>query len=531
MTARVLVIGLDSAGADLIDRWAAKGLLPTFSDLRERAAHCRLDNCMDTLPAAVWPEINTGLSSGKVGQYFHAWQIHTGEGRKRPVTPDEMDARASYWVKAADAGLRVVSFDAPQSICTSDLNGLEVVEWGLHDRHFATTSTPPSLIDDLRNRYGDHPVTGCDDHGNRPQGFAELIDGLLSGVQQKTEILLDLIGREDWDLFNCIYGETHCVGHQFWHFQDPNHPRYDPSAPEACKNAMLTVYQAIDAGIARLIDAAGPETTVLIYCSHGIRLNTGGYQLLPEILARLGLSSAPDRPVARRLRALREKVRFVPRRWKGFLYRIANLDAVRTVQMSMAADLHPLESPNTKAATLDNARVGAIRLNLKGREPHGCVAPGNEEKALIEDLRRDLLELKTKRNGEPIISRVRTSEEVFGRDHHPDLPDMLVEFRYDIGVIENCYSKRVGKVHVPRYSTSNPRSGDHSGHSRLWMFGPSIAEGQELPDSNTLDLAPTILKLLGVALPDNLDGSPIDVPLQAKSQATHQRSPAVASDV
>ena len=38
-----------------------------------------------------------------------------------------------------------------------------------------------------------------------------------------------------------------------------------------------------------------------------------------------------------------------------------------------------------------NNRCAAIRLNVRGREPYGCVEPGAEADALVEELRGELL--------------------------------------------------------------------------------------------------------------------------------------------
>ena len=61
---------------------------------------------------------------------------------------------------------------------------------------------------------------------------------------------------------------------------------------------------------------------------------------------------------------------------------------------------------------------------------------------------------------------------------HPDLPDLLVEFRTDLGRIDACYSERVGLVEIPARNARVPRSGEHTPESRLWLMGPDIPRGQ-----------------------------------------------------
>jgi predicted AlkP superfamily phosphohydrolase/phosphomutase len=79
MSARVLVIGLDAAEATLIEQWASEGLLPTFAQLIARSKRFVLGNSLETLPGAIWPELSTGISCGRIPHYFHPRQLHSGE--------------------------------------------------------------------------------------------------------------------------------------------------------------------------------------------------------------------------------------------------------------------------------------------------------------------------------------------------------------------------------------------------------------------------------------------------------------------
>jgi predicted AlkP superfamily phosphohydrolase/phosphomutase len=145
-------------------------------------------------------------------------------------------------------------------------------------------------------------------------------------------------------------------------------------------------------------------------------------------------------------------------------------------------------------------------LNLKGREPYGCIEPGREAEELIRELRTELLALEHPERGEPIVKRVVTAREAFGEDHHPDLPDLMVVFRTDLGRLEACRSARVGLVRAPVRNARINRTGDHTSESRLWMIGPNVAAGGVMRQANVLDIAPTVLDLLGVSRLEGIDG-------------------------
>jgi predicted AlkP superfamily phosphohydrolase/phosphomutase len=332
------------------------------------------------------------------------------------------------------------------------------------------------------------------------EGFKALLAGLVDGAQKKTELLLDLFNREEWDLFACAFGETHCVGHQFWHFFDPDQPGYDPEAPRELREAVKTVYLEVANGIERLLDAAGPETTVLVVASHGMGTAVGGYQLLPEFLVRIGLDSGSGATAQVRSRT--------PTTVKGIVRALVPGPLRRRIQARAGSLPLPLESPDTKAIAVPNNRVGGIRFNVKGREPHGSIEP-DEIGALVEELRDELHALEDPDTGERVVERVATAEEIFGPDHHPDVPDVMVVFRTDLGQINAAQSQSAGVLRLHQYGPDTPRSGDHTVESRLWAMGPGIASGVRFEGGNVLDIAPTVLALLGVPEPEGLDGKPL----------------------
>ncbi|HKW79370.1 MAG TPA: hypothetical protein VJQ49_00045 [Casimicrobiaceae bacterium] len=509
MSAKVLTIGFDACEATLIHRWAAEGKLRNFATLEGASRIFRLDNPMESLPGAIWPEINTGRSCGRMGQFYLPNQLHTGEARLRPTRPDDIDPEFYFWTQASYAGKRVAVIDPVQAVATRGLNGIQLFEWGLHDRTFDVSSEPPQLLQEIRAAYGDHPIRSCDVHGETEAGYRRLLQGLLHGARAKTRFTADLIAREPWDLFDVTYSESHCAGHQFWHCLDARHPWHDRQAAHEFRDALLDVYRSLDEALPALFAAAGRDATVFAIFSHGMDLYYDGPQLLPEVLVRLGVAAGDLGVAGRLLRRLKTKVTYLPRPIKAVIKRLVRTRALATPIAAAGCLVDPLISPRTRAAFVNNNRCGGIRLNLRGREPFGSVEPGAEAEALVAMLRRELGALRDPATGAPIVSRVQTAREVFGPDHHPDLPDLICVFRTDLGMLEHCESAAVGRVHVPVYHPHAPRSGDHTVDSELWVSGPGLEPTGSAAGGNVLDIAPTILEVLGVALPEWLDGHPL----------------------
>jgi predicted AlkP superfamily phosphohydrolase/phosphomutase len=501
-----MFVGLDAVDPLLLERWTADGALPRLSSFIHGAASFGLANPLAVIGGGVWQDLGTGRSCGRAGIFFPARQLHTGETAPRQVALDEVDPRA-FWTAASDAGLRVAVVDIPHSVPPPDLNGIFVSEWGTHDRLFGARSVPAALLAELQERYGDYPLWTrpwpptttaiCDAHDGSAEQYEQLLDDLLAGIEQKTSLLLDLLGREEWDLFACAFSEGQCSGHQLFHFLDGT----PPAGHERLAEGILRVYERLDSSFGALIDAAGREACTFVVGSHGFVEPTGGVQLIPDVLVRLGYGSEHRRAVEARSRLsprARRLVRAVlPRR------------AVRSLQAHVGQGADPLRSPSTRAAALDGDRCSWIRLNLRGREPHGSVEPGAEADEILQDIRAELLRLEQPETGQRIVTQVQDAAEAFGQHHHPDVPDLIVSFRPDLGVLEACRSDRAGLVRIP-YEPPARRTGAHPPvPSRLWIGGSGIPAPAPSGDGRAVDLAATILARLDVPRPDWIEGEPL----------------------
>lgn len=505
--AKVLVIAFEGMEATLVERLARTGALPTFAALPERGSSFRLDSCLDTIPDAIWLELTTGRSAGAIGCHWHPRQVHAGEARQRAFDFGETDLK-DFWHHASGVGRRVAVLDVPQAAPSPGLNGVHLREWGTHERWGQARTDPPELAAEILARHGPHPLahdrgspTSCDDHDCSNDDFARLRDALLVGAEQRARLFRDLLDREDWDLFTCVFTEAHCGGHQMWHLHDERSPWHDRAAPVEARTALERVYSELDTGLASLLEGAGRDTNVLVLLSHGMDLNRGGWQLLPELLVRLGYGSGHGAASTVRGR--------LPDPVKRVLRGVIRGRARTRLQTAAGSLPEPLESPRTRALAVMNGHCGAIRLNVRGRDPYGPVERGAEYDELCAEVTLELEKLESPLTGAPAVAEIVRTDALYGQGVHPNLPDLVVRWSREQPVIETLRSPRAGTVSRPLRVPPVPRSGEHSDESRVWALGPAFEPGREVDGARTVDLAPTVLALLGVAPPDHLDGRPL----------------------
>jgi predicted AlkP superfamily phosphohydrolase/phosphomutase len=470
-------------------------MLPTISRLRQTGATYELRNSVATLADTIWPELWSGQASTRTGFYCPFYQFRAGDLDPRPCRRDEFDTR-SFWSAASDAGRRVAVVDVPFAVPVAGLNGVQLVQWGAHDRPYAgwqdPAAEPRELLAETSARYGVYPLwdrswhappTGaaCDGCNGTREDRELLLTHLLRGVELSSRLRLDIFGRERWDLFACGFGEYQCAGHHFFGLEHTQPP---------LATALREVYARLDDALGALVDAAGSDAVVVVLASHGHGPHTGGGQLLPEVLERLGMGSR-EGAVASARRRLPAPI------WEA---------GRRVLPRRVKRTLHPplFASPSARAMAVAVDRNCWIRLNLVGREPRGCVQPGAEAEALLDELEEELLLLEDPESGEHLVAELVRPEDPRG-EVHPDVPDLVVVFRDDLGLIERCRSPRIGLVETPFAVPAHRTSSHRAGSSRLWLRGPGIAAGTAGTGS-LLDIAPTVLGHVDVAAPDWMDG-------------------------
>ena len=253
------------------------------------------------LPGCVWASFASAYEP--VRHRTHSWsEIDVATYRWRVATPRN-DLYDAFWKRIADAGCRVAAIDVPYGRAGGHPDCLELFEWGTHDRHFGFHTSPPHRAAEVEAKFGLHPVFGINAHREwhyTPDDFlhrrgrhrtlneeGKLLASTIAGAARKGDMLLSLLGEENWDLFVGVFSEPHSAGHQFWHLHDPSHQRHEAMRREQLGDPLLKTYRAIDAEIGRLAEAAGDDSDLFVYLSHGMGPHYDGTFLLDDVLKRI----------------------------------------------------------------------------------------------------------------------------------------------------------------------------------------------------------------------------------------------------
>ncbi len=168
--------------------------------------------------------------------------------------------------------------------------------------------------------------------------------------------------------------------------------------------------------------------------------------------------------------------------------------------------------PKMKAFALPAFADGHIRINLKGRDRDGIVEP-SEYDALCSEITEFLYRLKDGRSQQPLVNQV-VKTRISPLDDNPKLPDPDLIVVWEEIATDVVDSPDVGRIGPITYN----RPGGHRENGFLLAKGKEIQAKDNLTDGRAVDIAATILNLMGATIPDYFDSKPLLESLALVSQ-------------
>ncbi len=506
---RVLVIGLDGGTFDLIEPWVAKGYLPNLAHLMSSGCRGKMASTLQPVSAPAWVTAMTGVNQGQHGLYDFVRRC--ADSYKLEVTNASMIGVPTVFDLAGNSGVHVVALNVPYTFPPRPVNGV-MVSGPFAPVVDARLVYPSELGDKLMALVDGYFITP-DYDASASNPLTAYASALERGVEYRQRLATYIMETELWDLFTVVFTATDQVQHFFWHCMEaPDNKR------EACfQHTIRDVYRRVDEAIGSLLERIGEDTTVIVLSDHG----AGPLHKLINLnrwLAREGVlrfKSPPEgagahwkaRVVSRLASAYRRHAPAVLRAWVRSKLGARRFERIKgdmeTILLSSA-----IAWDETKAYALGAA--GNIYLNVAGREPEGVVHPGREYEALRDELSDALTAMEDPETGQRIVRRVWYGEELYHGPHLGQSPDLVIEW------VHYGYWGRARNdiVNAPlfedqkRMDFSGLRlSGTHRRDGIFIISGPGIKAGTEIKDARIIDVAPTILAILGVPIPGYMDGS------------------------
>jgi predicted AlkP superfamily phosphohydrolase/phosphomutase len=516
---KLLIIGLDGATFDLIKPWAAEGKLPTLAKLMQGGVTGDLESTLPPVTSPAWPTFMTGKNPGKHGVFDF---IRPRAGSFDMVNASQIKGKL-LWEILSEAGYSVGVLNVPITFPPRKVNGYLVP--GLLSPDQGKTVYPPDLLKPYEAELGKYRLTPNVQYkaGNEDEFIADLHDLIDTQLRYALRLLKD----QPTNVLMLHFLATDNGSHALWRFMDKSHPRHEPALAAKYGDALQKVYQHLDDAVRQVHEAAGAPNTIVM-SDHGfgplhrtINLNIlfiekGLMHLKPKFFTQLrwwafrnGLTPATAYKILSQL-GLQNITAKVSRK-------------ARNEMVGKFLSFEDVDWSKTSAYSMGH--VGQIYINMQGREPFGCVTPDRyaEARQQVIDALNTLIDPAT---GKPLVDRIIPREEAAHgpyADQGADLHLILDGYR----TIAFPLFATDGRVLTPQIRGD---SGCHRLHGIFIGSGPAFATGT-VADPKITDLAPTILHILNVPVPADMDGRVLSEALspELRGQATQVGAAATTS--
>ncbi len=467
---KVLVIGLDCVPPAVLFHPAShnplglRDQLPNLSRLLDEGIYGPLCSTIPCITVPAWTSMLSSKDPGTLGFY--------GFRNRADYTYDRMTiATASaiheprVWDLLSQADRTSIVVGVPQTYPIRPLNGCMISS-------FLTPSVqhPYTHPHELRTEI-DHVLQGRPYDLDVPQFRTEDKQHLLQQIQEMTDkrfaVIEYLLRNKPWDFYMFVEIGIDRIHHGMWKFWDPNHPKHEPG--NRFQDAIPAYYRDLDRKLGNLLALIDDNTVVLVVSDHGAKAMQGGFAV-NEWLRQQGLLVLKDD---------------LP--YEGLVpFEKAEIDWEKTTAWG------------------GGGYYARIFMNVEGREPRGKIPARDYERARDELKAR--IEAIPDNEGRPMNSQVFKPQELYRQVRNVP-PDLLVYFG-------NLGWRAVGSFGIPHvYTFENDTGPDDANHDQNGVFviwdprhnhGGRYTKGQQL-----MDIAPTILDLMGVRIPADMQGKVI----------------------
>ena len=292
--------------------------------------------------------------------------------------------------------------------------------------------------------------------------------------ERKTQFF-HALDRQPEGVVSVVFDATDRIQHMFFRYLDSEHPANRDKDTEVHKDAIFDLYRKADELVGETLARMGKSDVLLTISDHGFKSFQRGVNLNSWFRENgyLFLESDPEEGP-------------LPAIPEGKRHEVGDIDWTRT-----------------RAYT--NGLAGYY-LNVEGREKDGCVDPA-QALALKNEINDKLRGLPDPDRESEAITELWTGEEIYRGPYRENGPDVIVGYKPGY---RTDWDAAVGAVSGTVISDNTRAwSGDHCMDPRQvpGVLFSSLPFASTRP--NLVDMAPSILDLLGLAVPGHMTGRSI----------------------
>ena len=513
---KVVVIGFDGATFSIIRPMIEQGRLKNLANIADSGISGELFSVLPPLSSVAWSSFASGANPAKHGMYDFSKRVE-GSYEYAPVTSLDRGAKG-IWNYASQAGKRCLIVNVPLTYPPETVNGIMISGFPYPEsrRDFAK---PKQVIDEIRDKLGITSILKPNPQFLKEGDEIRIATGVNEISRNQTKILKYYMERENWDLVVSVYDAIDVVSHFLFHHVDPNHPKYDARKAKIYGPLLYDVYEQLDQSLGEIRSILSEKDALFVISDHGfgpvynavyvnnwlmdnkyLRLKRSFGTRFRKVLFDLGITSESIFNTAKKLRIVDTRTN---------TYNKSSKKVALAKKLTLSTD--DIDWRDTRAYAAGN--YGPIFINLKGREPQGRVGRGKEYDTLVLEILERLKSIKDPDTGLPIFDLIYTKDRIYSGAFYDSAPDIMY---FDSAMLN--YPLRVFEFGSRKLVAPNPiYTGAHRMEGILLGSGPDFAHKSNF-NRYLIDIAPTVMYMLGLDVPSFMDGKVLTDAFQPNSE-------------
>ncbi len=519
----ILLIGIDGASPEIIERLAARGRLPALRVMMRLGAYGRLASSANCSPISAWASVLTGVNPGKHG----AWDLFN-------MAPGSYDWQPAHaWLLRApslpqlltERGLEAGTLFVPMTFPAREAEWTTVAGWLAPSVEAHGFAYPAHVADLAAERLADTPLAPALRSYAASGRYQAGYEAARDAVRTKSELALELLGRRDWDFLAVNFVETDRLQRWYWHLIDRAHAGHRENQPAEQAQFIENLYADVDEAIGRLAERLSPDDQLIVLSTYGMGLNSRAAGCVPEVLERLGMFVGPS-SVGDGWQYLRAGASRAMRAVLNGLRRVLPRGLAGRLPEPMPADASPGRSRggNEGLDYADSVALpapgGHVLVHLQGEFPQGPVRPEDAD-AVVRHIVSALSSAIDPATGRRPLEWARRREELCHGPYLDRIPHIVTRWRAPRAVTGLTVVGLDHRVTVASPPPGPAPSGAPTPEGILVVAGGGVNRGMRIHGAGVEDVAATVLHLCGVAVPSYFDGEVLTATLNEDYLSEH----------
>ncbi len=243
---KVIVIGLDGVCLDFLLPWINRGELPYLEKLLGSGVYSELQSTIPPYTAPAWISLVTGKNPAKHGvfDFFKA----QGQQTSRTLVSSLDNNAETIWDYLSEAGKRCIVINMPITHPARRINGILIPGYLAPE---PPTCYPPDILRKVEQALGEYRIySKNEDQRVSPK---KKLQGYMEVTKLRKDAAIFLGKKYGWDFLMVQFQKTDAVFHDFVN-----------------EKYILTFYKFIDQCIRELVEALAADATTFLVSDHGM---------------------------------------------------------------------------------------------------------------------------------------------------------------------------------------------------------------------------------------------------------------------